>query len=306
LSVRARAFSTLNSATNITGGNRGQLTMLQQDAIDVDPSTAIPTDRSYFNTSGVVKARIFAATNPSSGEVAYQARPNATHTPTYSVPVTTTGTLNLGLESAILGVNLHYRQQHGCMEVWQTFVDYVKKVKPRVVVVVGGGAHLSDPTEAAWEKSADSVTQEDALKHGLHNLVAALGRSSHVIYIRQLPSFETAPSCFLRPIRLPGTKCSPMISRAAVEGETRSFDGILYQLQREIPELELVDSVGALCGAETCAQQLPSGELLYIDEFHLSTAGGRHFAQSSGMVDLIERQIAAHRPSSLVSSDAVH
>jgi hypothetical protein len=78
--------------------------MLQQDAIDVDPGAGIPTDRSYFNTSGVVKARIFAATNPSSGEVAYQARPNATHTPSYSVPVTTTGTLNLGLESTTFTV----------------------------------------------------------------------------------------------------------------------------------------------------------------------------------------------------------
>jgi hypothetical protein len=104
LSVRARAFSTLNSATNITGGNRGQLTMLQQDAIDVDQSAGIPTDRSYFNTSGVVKARIFAATNPSSGEIAYQARPNATHTPSYSVPVTTSGTLNLGLESPTFAI----------------------------------------------------------------------------------------------------------------------------------------------------------------------------------------------------------
>lgn len=37
------------------------------------------------------------------------------------------------------------------MEVWQTFVDYVAKVKPRVVLIVGGGAHLSDPTEATWE-----------------------------------------------------------------------------------------------------------------------------------------------------------
>jgi hypothetical protein len=206
----------------------------------------------------------------------------------------------------ILGVNLHYRRQHGCMEVWQTFVDYVDKVKPGVVVVVGGGAHLSDPTEATWEKSGDSLTQEDALKHGLHNLVTALARSSHIIYIRQLPFFETAPSCFLRPIRLPGTECSPTTSRSTVEGEAKSFDGILYQLQREIPELELVDSVGALCGVTNCAQQLPSGELLYIDEFHLSTAGGRHFAHSSGLVDLIEREFAAQQPSSLVSPDAAH
>jgi hypothetical protein len=103
-SVRARAFSTLNGATNITGGTRGQLTMLQQDAIDADPSTDIPTDVSYFNTSGVVKARIFAATNPSSGEVAYQARPNATHSPVYSAAVTTTGTLNLGLQSSTFAI----------------------------------------------------------------------------------------------------------------------------------------------------------------------------------------------------------
>jgi peptidoglycan/LPS O-acetylase OafA/YrhL len=206
----------------------------------------------------------------------------------------------------ILGVNLHYRKQHGCMRAWQAFVDYVDKVKPGVVVVVGGGAHLSDPTEATWEKSADSLTQEDALKHGLHNLVTALGRSSHVIYIRQLPFFETAPSCFLRPIRLPGTECSPTISRASVEGETQAFDGILYQLQREIPQLELVNSIGALCSATTCGQQLPSGELLYIDEFHLSAAGGRHFARSSGLVDLIERGLAAQQPSSPASSDAVH
>jgi hypothetical protein len=98
-SVQARAFSTLNGATNITGGTRGQLTMLQQDAIDVDSSTDIPTDVTYFNTAGVVKARIFAATHSSSGEVAYQARPSDTHTPLYSAAVTTTGTLALGLRS---------------------------------------------------------------------------------------------------------------------------------------------------------------------------------------------------------------
>lgn len=103
-SVRARAFSSLNGTTNITAGTRGQLTMLQQDAIDVDPSTDIPTDISYFNTSGVVKARIFAATNPSSGEVAYQARPNATHSPVYSAAVTTAGTLSLGLQSATFAI----------------------------------------------------------------------------------------------------------------------------------------------------------------------------------------------------------
>jgi hypothetical protein len=102
--VRVRAFSTLNGATNITGGTRGQLTMLQRDAIDVDPSTGIPTNVSYFNTSDVIRARIFAATNPSSGEIAYQARPTATHTPLYSAAVTTTGTINLDLQSPTFAI----------------------------------------------------------------------------------------------------------------------------------------------------------------------------------------------------------
>jgi hypothetical protein len=102
--ARPRAFSTLNSSTNVTGGSRGQLTMLQHDAIDVDPSTGIPSNVSYFNTSGVVKARIFAATNPSSGEIAYQARPNDLHSPSYSAAVTTTGTLALGLQSPTFAI----------------------------------------------------------------------------------------------------------------------------------------------------------------------------------------------------------
>ena len=102
--ARPRAFSTLNSSTNVTGGSRGQLTMLQHDAVGVDASAGIPTDVSYFNTSGTVKARIFAATHASSGEIAYQARPNDLHLPSYSAAVTTTGTLALGLQSTSFAI----------------------------------------------------------------------------------------------------------------------------------------------------------------------------------------------------------
>lgn len=98
------AFSTLNGATNITGGNRGQLTMLRPDASGVDPSTQIPTEGSYFNTSGVVAARIYAATNVTSGELGYQARPNATSSVSYSAAVTTRGTLALGLQSPTFSI----------------------------------------------------------------------------------------------------------------------------------------------------------------------------------------------------------
>lgn len=192
----------------------------------------------------------------------------------------------------IFGVDLHYRKQKGCMDVWNTFVKYAQEVKPRVVVVIGDGAHLFDPAEATLEQSSTLATQEDAFKYGVHGLVTALGKASRVIYIRQLPYFETSPSCFLRPIRLPGSECSPSVPRSAVEATTTSVDAILDELRREMPQLELVNSVAALCDATSCSQQLPSGELLYVDEFHLSTAGGRYFARSSGLVDLIERDLA--------------
>jgi len=203
----------------------------------------------------------------------------------------------------ILGVDLHYRGQKGCMEVWQTFVQYVAEAKPRVVVVIGGGANLVDRSVATLERTSDFATQEDAFKHGMRNLVTSLAKTSRVIYIRQLPSFKTSPSCFLRPVQLPGSVCSPSVSRRILEASTRSFDKILYELQNEIPRLELVDSVAGLCGTTECSQQLPSGELLYIDEYHLSTAGGRHFARASGLVDLIENELATTRSTTDVANE---
>ncbi len=78
--------------------------MLQQNAIDIDPAAAIASNVSYFNTSGVVKAEIFAATNPSSGEIAYWAQPTGSNTPSYFAPVATMGTLTLGLQSPAFAV----------------------------------------------------------------------------------------------------------------------------------------------------------------------------------------------------------
>jgi peptidoglycan/LPS O-acetylase OafA/YrhL len=198
-----------------------------------------------------------------------------------------------------LSGDLHYINQQGCLEVWRSFVEYAEKVQPRVVVLVGGGVHLLDPSEATLEKSSDFTTPAEAFKHGLRELVTTLGTTSHVIYIRVLPYFETSPSCFLRPLSLPGSACSPIMPRSTLEADTRSFDNVLDELRREIPHLELVDSFDALCDAKNCAQQLPSGELLYIDHIHLSSAGGRHFARSSGLVDVIERELAATHPTTL-------
>jgi peptidoglycan/LPS O-acetylase OafA/YrhL len=202
----------------------------------------------------------------------------------------------------LLGVNLHYRDQKGCMEAWQAFAQYVGEVQPRVVVLIGGGAHLLDPSEATLEKTSDFATREEALEYGLRKLITTLAKTSRVIYTRQLPHFGSSPSCFLRPIHLPGSECSPTVARSTIEATTSSFDEILHDLQDEIPELALVDSVAGLCDATKCAQQLPSGELLYIDQFHLSAAGGRHFARASGLVELIQTELAIASPGGNVST----
>lgn len=99
------AFSTLNGGININGEYYGQLTLLQQNALDVDPGAQIPSDVDYFNTSGIVKAEIFAATNASSGEITYYAQPYTSGLPSYYAPTTLSGTLTLGLSSSTFAVS---------------------------------------------------------------------------------------------------------------------------------------------------------------------------------------------------------
>lgn len=193
----------------------------------------------------------------------------------------------------ILGVDLHYRDQQGCTEVWNTFVRYVEQVQPRVVVLVGGGIHLLDAADAKLERPGDFATQEKAFKYGLRSLITALGRTTRVVYIRPLPYFQTAPSCFLRPISLPGSQCSPTIPRSGLEDSMAAFNRILSELGNEISNLQLVDAIPVVCDATTCSQKLPSGELMYIDHIHLSTAGGRYFARWSGLVELLENELAS-------------
>lgn len=102
--VQPQPYSTLNGATNINGEDFGQLTLLQHDASSIDPAAGIPNTVNYFKTSGTVRAEIFAATNPSSGEIAYQTQPTDSSFPSYYQRITTSGTLTLGLRSNKLAV----------------------------------------------------------------------------------------------------------------------------------------------------------------------------------------------------------
>ncbi len=188
----------------------------------------------------------------------------------------------------LLQVELHYIAEEGCSKAWATFARYVAATKPDVVVLVGGGSDLFDPSVAELEATGGwRGNRQAAFKHGLRQLIVALQQTSRVIYVNQFPQFETAPSCFLRRIRLPGTHCAPTLDRERVEARTASYDQIIGELRAELPGLHVVDARAALCEPTRCSQRLPSGEIIYSDEFHLSAAGGRLFVARSGLLDLL-------------------
>ena len=193
---------------------------------------------------------------------------------------------------AVLGVNLHYVAQGGCKEAWDIFVKYVQKVKPRVVVVVGGGADLLRMPDAEMTTTTQHFeSRRAAFKFGLRELIKALQTTSQVIYVRQIPKFKSSPNCFLRPITLPESQCAPRIALSTIEERTATYNDIVDEVQRELPALRVLDPTEALCGPQSCSQTLPSGEIIYSDRLHLSTAGGRHFARESGLLSLIEREL---------------
>jgi peptidoglycan/LPS O-acetylase OafA/YrhL len=182
--------------------------------------------------------------------------------------------------------------ERDCNEVWGSFVKYVGDVKPPVVVVVGGGSFLVRRSAAALEmQGIPHQTREDAFRHGLRELIAALQKTSRVIYVREIPRFASAPSCFLRRVRLPRSQCSPTVDRGVVEEYLASYNRVVDDIEREFPELRVVDSIPTVCDASTCSQKLQSGEILYSDELHLSPAGGRYFARTSGLMTALIDQM---------------
>lgn len=195
----------------------------------------------------------------------------------------------------LLNVYVHDANDPGCNDAWSVFVKYIEKVKPPVVVLVGGGSSLLQGSAAAMEvQGRQFQTREDVFKHGLRELIVALQKTSRVIYVREIPSFDSAPSCFLRRITLPGSHCSPSVARSVMEEAMASYNRVVDELQGEMPELKVVASISALCDATTCSQKLRSGEIIYSDALHLSPAGGRHFARTS---DLLSVMINQMRPS---------
>ncbi|MBY0248300.1 MAG: SGNH/GDSL hydrolase family protein [Nitrospiraceae bacterium] len=98
--IQVAAHSTNAGDRNVNGQWYGQLPVLRQDAASVAPEALVSTGANYFCTGGAVRAEIFAATYPDSGEVHYIARPIDTITGDYFALPTAQGTLTMGLAAA--------------------------------------------------------------------------------------------------------------------------------------------------------------------------------------------------------------
>jgi hypothetical protein len=182
-----------------------------------------------------------------------------------------------------------------CEQVWKTFVRYVHQTKPKVVVVVGNGSFLiTRPKVRLIRQGATAPESKEAIfEYGIRSLLSALTEFSQVIYLGEIPAFSTAPSCFLRAVRLPTTACYPERDRDQVEFAMAPYNRVLDRVQTAFPEVQLVDAVAVLCAADVCSQRPPGKPLLYSDAIHLSPAGARLLVEDTDLPKLISRDLVS-------------
>jgi peptidoglycan/LPS O-acetylase OafA/YrhL len=170
------------------------------------------------------------------------------------------------------------RQRRSCNELWHAFVSYVRDTRPRAVVVVGSASRFFD------EPDGERVA---AFHEGVEELVTSLQQHTKVIYIREIPVFETKPSCLVRPVKLPGANCEAAIERTELAATRSTYDETINRIRDEHPPLLVLDPKPFLCGQKICPQATRTGQLLYSDENHLSTVGGKRLAKVSGLASFI-------------------
>jgi hypothetical protein len=183
-------------------------------------------------------------------------------------------------------------RRRDCNATWSSFVSFIRDTRPPMVVLVGNGLRFFET-----EDNSKSLTaaDENAFTTGLTDLVDALQRYSRVVYVLEIPTFDTPPACFLRPIKLPGNRCSSRIARNALTANRADYEAKVLQVQNKHPAMVIVDPVPALCNSTACSQTSGSGRVLYSDKMHLSPAGGQRFAVVSGFARFIA-EATSHPP----------
>jgi peptidoglycan/LPS O-acetylase OafA/YrhL len=186
------------------------------------------------------------------------------------------------------GVYESEERREVCNRTWAAFVDYARRTRPELVVLVGDGSRFFGlPPEDAEIVAASR--NPAAFRDGLNELVTRLEPHSRVAYVLEIPTFDTAPACFLRPVKLPGSRCTRRISRGSLVASRAAYQQSVQQIRAQHPEMMVVDPIPALCGSNACSQTSRGGQVLYSDNMHLSPAGGRRFAQVSGFAQLVDQ-----------------
>ena len=154
---------------------------------------------------------------------------------------------------------------------------------------MGGGSELvSNPNVQIARGANTFVEPKDAVfEYGLRSLLQELTAFSRVVYVREIPAFATAPSCFLRPLRLPTTQCAPERERGQVEEAMAAYNRILNRVDNEMLGVQFVDALDVLCAGNVCSQWPDGKPILYSDAVHLSPAGARILVQETELVPLI-------------------
>ncbi len=180
-----------------------------------------------------------------------------------------------------------------CEQVWRTFVRYVQQTRPKVVVIVGNGSFLiTNPKIQLIRDDATAPESKEAIfEYGIRSLLSELTENSRVIYLGEIPGFSTAPSCFLRAVRLPTTDCYPERDREQVELAMAPYNRALNRVQVAFPQVQMIDSIAVLCATNVCSQQPDGQPVLYSDAVHLSQAGASLLVENTGLTNMISRDV---------------
>jgi lysophospholipase L1-like esterase len=97
--------SSTTNGDNVNGDQwYGGLYVLQHSSAHIDPAAAIDHSRRYFKRGEGVYMDVFAATNPSSGEITARVTPNTNSSPSYYQPTVSTIAVNMGLQQSVFEI----------------------------------------------------------------------------------------------------------------------------------------------------------------------------------------------------------
>jgi peptidoglycan/LPS O-acetylase OafA/YrhL len=192
-----------------------------------------------------------------------------------------------------VGIRGYDPNEKDCEHIWQTFVRYAQQAKPKVVVVVGNGSFLITNPKIQLIRHGAAVleSREAVFEYGIRSLLTELTKFSRVIYLGEIPAFSTAPSCFLRAVRLPTTECYPERDRDQVELAMAPYNRVMNRVQMVFPQVQMVDAIAVLCAANVCSQRPPGKPVLYSDAVHLSQAGASLLIENTGLTTLISQDV---------------